>query len=220
MYKCNTNNRSTALIDMCTGSPDRATFVRALYKHNALKFGSFTLKSGIQSPVYVDFRCLVSLPGLMRDAAALLYSASLGMDYAFVCGVPYTALPIATVISVQNDIPMVIRRKEMKDYGTKKMVEGIFNSGDRCLIVEDVITTGSSVLETAKILEDAGMVAEEGVVLLDREQGGQGNLTKRGVTVRSVFKLSEVLEILVASGDLGREVADTALQFVKENQVS
>ena len=76
------------------------------------------------SPVYFDLRALVSLPRLMRDAAALLYEASAGMSSTCICGVPYTALPIATVISVDHDIPMVIRRKEMKDYGTKKMVEG------------------------------------------------------------------------------------------------
>lgn len=62
--------------------------------------------------------------GLLRDAAALLHDAAQGMTYTCICGVPYTALPIATVISVDHDIPMVIRRKEMKDYGTKKMVEG------------------------------------------------------------------------------------------------
>ena len=66
----------------------------------------------------------LNIPGLMRDAATLLYEISRDMKYTCICGVPYTALPIATVISVEHDIPMVIRRKEMKDYGTKKMVEG------------------------------------------------------------------------------------------------
>jgi len=68
-----------------------------------------------------------------------------------ICGVPYTALPVATLVSANTNIPMVVRRKEKKEYGTGRMVEGTFDNGASCLIIEDVITTGSSILETAKV---------------------------------------------------------------------
>lgn len=130
-----------------------------LFDINAFKFGDFTVKSGAKSPVYFDLRVIISYPEVMETLFNILmdYTKSKNLHYDHICGVPYTALPIATCISVKERTPMLIRRKEAKGYGTKKLIEGIFNAGQSCLIIEDVVTTGSSILETVNDLRSEGI---------------------------------------------------------------
>ncbi len=103
---------------------------------------------------------------------------------------------MATVISVKNKIPMLLRRKEAKGYGTKKLIEGDFQPGQQCLIIEDVVTSGTSILQTAKELRREGLVITDAVVLLDRQQGGTAQLAQHGIRLHTVISIKDVTKHL------------------------
>ncbi|KAK7500416.1 hypothetical protein BaRGS_00008323 [Batillaria attramentaria] len=191
-----------------------------LYEIEGVKFGDFKLKSGIQSPVYFDLRVIISYPELMVQVSEFLWDAASGQTFQSVCGVPYTALPLATIISAKHDLPMLIRRKEAKDYGTKKMIEGHFQPGDACLVVEDIVTSGGSVMETVEALSGVGVKVTQAVVLLDREQGGAERLKAMGIDLHSVCTLTKALEILQSAGKLDEDMVKRVTDFIAANRFS
>ncbi|XP_050346327.1 uridine 5'-monophosphate synthase [Nymphalis io] len=191
----------------------------SLYKIDAVKFGEFMTKSGIKTPVYFDLRVIVSYPDVMDLISVLLYEFALkDKKCDHVCGVPYTALPIATLISVKTKTPMLMRRKEAKSYGTKKVIEGHYKQGDSCLIIEDVVTSGSSVLETVTDLRKEGLKAEEVIVILDREQGGKQNLAVNNVQMKSLFTMTELIDILVKKNKITEERGKDVINYLKNVQ--
>ncbi len=192
-----------------------------LFDIGAVKFGKFTLKSGVESPIYIDLRMIVSVPTLLRDISKRMYAlvTESGVAFDAICGVPYTALPIATVMSLVNGKPMLMRRKEVKKYGTKKQIEGIFKAGQRVLVVEDLITSGMSVMETTKPLNNVGLVTTDVVVLVDREQGGSTNLDMRGIKAHAVLKISSMLKCLLSNGRVDMDLVRRVVAFLRANQV-
>ncbi|KAG7241740.1 hypothetical protein INR49_025205 [Caranx melampygus] len=189
-----------------------------LHDVDVVKFGEYKMKSGIMTPIYIDLRMIVSYPALMNQVSDLIYqrakTAEVHIDS--VCGVPYTALPLATVMCSKYELPMVIRRKEAKEYGTKRMVEGSFRAGDVCLIIEDTVTSGSSILETAQVLYDEQLKVTDAIVLMDREQGGMQMLKSQGITLHPVITMSKLLDVLLAAERIDKQTHQKVRKFIKE----
>lgn len=136
-----------------------------------------------------------------------------------VCGVPYTALPIATILSIKTKIPMVMRRKEAKAYGTKKLIEGVFSDGDNCLIIEDCVTSGSSIMETVKDLRDSKIHCSEAIVLLNREQGGESFLMENGIRMHSLLTMTQLMNILFERRLISSEIRNRVEAHISDNKI-
>ena len=123
---------------------------------NAITYGDFTLKSGIKSNFYCDFRILISYPNILKCIYKLI-PITIYQEVDLVCGVFFGGMPLANLISFEKNIPQLFIRDQQKTYGKKKLIEGIYHEGQTVLLIEDVVTTGSSMLEKIKVLENCGL---------------------------------------------------------------
>lgn len=171
---------------------NKSELIKKLCDIEVVKYGTFTLKSGLTSSVYIDLRQIISYPKILQTVAEMTWQQVAHRPAELICGVPYTALPIATCISIAHDIPMLMRRKEPKAHGTKKMIEGVYRAGQTCVIIEDVVTTAGSVVETINDLKAEGLIVSHVAAFLDREQGGRETLKQHGCELFSVFTLKEL----------------------------
>lgn len=196
---------------------DLESFMENLYQVGCVKFGEFILSSGLKTPVYFDLRIIVSHPKLLKQAGLLIakYIEDNNLNYDLICGVPYGAFAVATALSVQVEKPMVFKRKEAKDYGCKKMVEGSYQDGENCLLIEDVVVYGTSIIETAECLRDYKLEVKNAISLLDREQGGASNINGHQINFHSIIKASDLLQFLHRKGKISSETMNETIEFLK-----
>ncbi|XP_059056004.1 uridine 5'-monophosphate synthase-like [Achroia grisella] len=186
-----------------------------LYDAGAVQLGDIEAMNGRWTPVYFDFRVIVSHPQIMMAVAEHLQNLATEINHDILCGVPYAALPLAAVMSINTNTPMIMKRKETKLYATKKTIEGVYTKNQNCLVVEDVVTSGGSLLETISSLRDAGLKVTHAVVVLNREQGGASVLKANGVELRPLFDLTKLAQILSDAGRFSHETVNIITEHIK-----
>lgn len=189
-------------------------FALALFRIGGIKLGEFTLKSGRKSPIYVDLRVLVSHPDVLRMAGEALAEVLRGLTFDRIAGLPYAGLPIAVSAALAGDYPMLYARKEAKEYGTRKLIEGAYEPGMTVALLDDVITDGGAKLELVEPFLQEGMQVRDFVVLVDREQGGGALLEQHGYRLHSVFTLRQVLQALRRGGAIDEATFTSVTEYL------
>ena len=170
-----------------------------LHKINAIQFGEFVLASGKISPYYVDLRLVPSYPDVFNKLAKLfvdLIKREIDGSIDKFAGVPHAGLSLATLVSFKLKSPLIFVRKEKKTHGRMKMVEGLLERGDHVVLIDDLATTGGSILDAGNAIRAEGGVVEHAVVILDREEGAKKMLETKNIHLHACMGIGAVVKYL------------------------
>jgi uridine monophosphate synthetase len=175
-----------------------------LLQAGCIKFGNFTLKSGLKSPIYIDLRQIISHPRLLEQVGAAYLPLLQELKFDRLAGLPYAAIPIATAISLAGNYPMIYPRKEIKQYGTRAEIEGEYRPGETVVVIDDLATTGGSKFEAIEKLTASGLKVQDVVVLIDRQSGAQQALQAAGFRLLSVLTITQLLDYWEKTGKVAQ----------------
>jgi orotate phosphoribosyltransferase len=199
---------------------EKVELAKILHKIDALKFGVFKLTSGKVSPYYIDLRIVPSFPDAFRqicDFYGESITSQVGLkNFDRIAGVPIAGIPFASQIAYNLKKPFLYVRKGVRLHGRQRRVEGILFSGDRVLLVDDLVTTGLTLKKAAKAVTAEGGIVKEAVALLDREEGGKEKLAKNGIQLHALLKISEVANTLYELGAIDKESLKTIMKQIKK----
>ena len=197
----------------------QAALADGLLNAGCIKFGNFTLKSGLSSPIYIDLRRIISFPRLLAQIGEAYLPLIRNLTFDRLAGLPYAAIPIATAVSLQGDYPMIYPRKEVKTYGTKAEIEGEFHAGETALVIDDLATTGGSKFEAIEKLTAVGLVVKDIVVLVDRQSGAKESLEQAGYSMHAVLTITELLDYWDETGKVEKGKIEETREFLKQTNV-
>ncbi len=199
---------------------------KALWALGAIQFGDFTLgRTTLHSPVYVNLRLLVSDPNALSRAARVMHQEVQTLQnmlhphvkpFQRVIGIPFGGLHLSTAFSLRSKVPMVYIHPAKQRNGSKVFVEGRYERGETVLLIDDLITSGGNVIETAEYLKtNAGLTVKDVLVLLDRQEGAKERLRACGYNLISILGLEPMLNYLMASGLIEEKWYRDSIEYIQ-----
>jgi orotate phosphoribosyltransferase len=203
-----------------TNSNSKERMANILFKIDAIKFGVFKLTSGKASPYYVDLRVIPSFPDAFREICesyAQYINTQIGLkNFDRIAAIPLAGIPFASQIAYNLKKPFLYVRKGIRLHGRERRVEGILSSGNKVLLIDDLLTTGLTLKKAADAVRAEGGIVTEAVVFLDREEGGRDLLEKNGIKLHALLKISEIVNTLNEMGAIDEENLKTILKQIKK----
>lgn len=198
----------------------KAELCTLLTRIGALKFGTFTLSGGKLSTYYVDMRIVPSFPEAFKTVENVymnLAENDVGLDsFARIAGIPTAGVPFASVLAYLLHKPFLYVRQEAKSHGRERRVEGILHPGDKVLVVDDLVTSGGSLLNAVDAIISEGGLVENALVLIDREEGGKEALKSKKISLSSIASMSEVAQLLYSKEVITKHELSSILGQIKK----
>ena len=196
-------------------------FAIFLHQNDIIKFGDFTLASGKKSSYYIDLRLVASFPHIFRKMTKnlqKLVSEKTGLDnFDSLVAVPTGGLVIGSALAIETVKPLIYVRDKPKDYGTTKSIEGKIFSGMKVALIDDVITTGNSVINAIKQLKDAGLSISDVYVIINRLEGANNTLELEKVNLYQLTDVLEITTILFQEKLVSKEILDKINNQISQN---
>jgi len=185
---------------------EREKLADLLFEIGAVKFGAFRIKlhqtqpDAPLSPLYLNLRLLRSYPAALAYVSTLLDKLSKPLYFDLMADIPTAATPLVALLCYFNNRPMISPRKESKNYGLGVSIDGVYQPGQRVLLIDDLISRGDSKFEALATLEQAGLVVQDLMMVINREQGGAELLEAKGYKLHFLISLSQLLDRYLSSG--------------------
>ena len=203
------------------GQNKKDEMANILLKIDALKFGIFRLSTGKASPYYIDLRVVPSFPDAFREICEF-YSQTITdeigiKNFGRIAGIPLAGIPFASQIAYDFKKPFLYVRKGVRYSGRERRVEGVLASGDKVLLIDDLLTTGSTLRKAADAVRAEGGVVTDAIVFLDREEGGRQLLEKAEIKLHSLLRITEIANTLYEIGAIDQENLKTIQKQIKRH---